>query len=285
MSRNIFYLTWTLQRYELYKYKNLFVCIEGGAFSDCSKLSSLTIGSGVETVEGAAFQNCEELKDVYCLAADVPHNDSYVSPFTNYYINLNATLHVPASSLEAYKADKHWNGFKNIVALTNEDLGIPKCEIPTINYEYGTLQFNCATEGAECVSTITDKDITSYIGNTIELGATYNISVYAFKEGYQNSDVATATLCWIDVEPKTEGIENSGVAEVHANAVLIQSNNGVVTISGVNSGTEIAIYSADGRMQGSKKANDNTTSFSTNLNKGEIAIVKIGDKSVKVVMQ
>ena len=30
VSRNIFYLTWTLQRYEIYKYKNLFVSYRGG---------------------------------------------------------------------------------------------------------------------------------------------------------------------------------------------------------------------------------------------------------------
>ena len=34
----------------------------------------------------------------------------------------NATLHVPAISLEAYKNANLWKDFKSIVALTDEDL-------------------------------------------------------------------------------------------------------------------------------------------------------------------
>ena len=35
-----------------------------------------------------------------------------------------ATLHVPAVSLEAYKATAPWSGFGTIVALTNEETAI-----------------------------------------------------------------------------------------------------------------------------------------------------------------
>ncbi len=109
---------------------------------------------------------------------------------------------------------------------TDDDTQQQKCEKPIIHYSNGKLSFECATDGATCQSTITDTDIASYSENEIQLSATYNISVYASKEGFDNSDVATATLCWIDADPKTEGIE-SGVAQVRANAVLIQSHDGI----------------------------------------------------------
>ena len=67
-------------------------------------------------------------------------------------------------------------------------------------------------------------DIKAGIAQEIELGVTYSINVYATKPGYENSNISTATLCWIDVEPKTEGIENS-IAQVRANAVLIQTGS------------------------------------------------------------
>ena len=155
---------------------------------------------------------------------------------------------------------------------------------PTIAYKNGKLTFNCETEGATCQSSITDPDIASYSSNEVQLGVTYNISVYATKTGFENSETTTATLCWIDVEPKTEGITN-GISNVPANAVLIQSANGVLNISGVNDGANVSVYTLSGQMVGASKAIDNQTSIITDLQKGEIVIVKIGEKSVKVIMQ
>jgi len=131
---------------------------------------------------------------------------------------------------------------------------------------------------------ITDPDIKAYSSSEIDLSATYNIRVYATKSGYDNSDMATATLCWIDADPKTEGIEN-GIAQVRANAVLIQSHDGILRISGVENDTSINVYTSAGVMVGMAKASEETTSIATGLRNGDIAIIKIGEKSVKVVVR
>ena len=65
------------------------------------------------------------------------------------------------------------------------------CVTPTISYKNGKLSYNCETEGAICHTTITNEDIKSFDGNEIDLTVTYNISVYATKDGYFDSDVAT----------------------------------------------------------------------------------------------
>jgi hypothetical protein len=57
-----------------------------------------------------------------------------------------------------------------------------------------------------------------------------------------------------------------------------------LTIQGVEDGTDIAVYKVSGQMVFSTKANGNQTSVATNFKKGEVAIIKIGEKSVKVVM-
>ena len=106
----------------------------------------------------------------------------------------------------------------------------------------------------------------------------------ASASGYENSDVVTAMLCWIDADPKTEGIEN-GLAQVRANAVLIQSHDGMLSIAGVVDGTDIAVFSTSGQMVGSAKAYGTTSTVPTTLRSGNVAIVRIGDKSVKVVIQ
>ncbi len=118
----------------------------------------------------------------------------------------------------------------------------------------------------------------------VNLSVTYTVTVYATKTGYENSETATATLCWIDVDPRTEGIEN-GVANVKAMPVLIQAEDGVLRITGAPEGVTICVYDAGGKLVGSAKASSDTTLVPTTLPNGSIAIVKMGEKAVKVLMK
>ena len=163
----------------------------------------------------------------------------------------------------------------------------PKCAKPTIYYSNGKLSFKSDTEGAKFVSEITDSDIKKHYDNKVQLCVTYNISVYATKSGYENSDVATATLYWIDVEPKTEGITDgtTGAKQIEANAVLIQTENGQISVSGANDGTAISVFATNGLQIGSAVSNSGQAVINANLPSGSIAIVKIGVKSVKVAVK
>ena len=212
---------------------------------------------------------------------------SCTDAFEGSYIEY-ATLYVPESSVDKYNAVEPWKSFKSIVSIETGDTPVPeKCTKPTISYGNGKLKFTCQTEGAECVATITDADIKTHYGNEISLTATYTISVYAMKTGYDNSDVATATLCWIDQQPQMEGIGDvpTMLAQIPATPVLIQTHEGVVRIDGAPQGTPITIYNTNGQLVGSAKATAGTTDISTTLRKGEVAIVKIGEKAVKVLMK
>ena len=96
------------------------------AFSDCSGLTSVTIGNGVESIGAEAFCDCPELHDVYCYAENVPSTESNAFDESNYS---NATLYVPAGSVDRYNTTAPWNGFRTIVAISTE------VEIDGINYE------------------------------------------------------------------------------------------------------------------------------------------------------
>ena len=139
-------------------------------------------------------------------------------------------------------------------------------------------------DGAVCQYSITDTDIKAGSGNEVQLGVTYNISVYAAKAGYENSETATATLCWIDQQPKTEGITN-GIANIPAQAVLIQSAGGSIRVQGVDEGTHVNVYGVNGTQAGSAISQSGAATINTNLQPGSVAIVKIGQKSVKVVIK
>ena len=198
----------------------------------------------------------------------------------------NATLYVPKATRDKYKAIDGWKDFVFIEEGTGggDTPETQKCEKPTISYENGKLTFSSATDGAVCQYFITDTDIKAGSGNEVQLGVTYNISVFAAKAGYENSETATATLCWIDASPKTEGITN-GIANIPANAVLIQSAGGSIRVQGVDEGTQVNVYGINGTQAGSAISQGSAATINTNLQPGSIAIVKIGQKSVKVVIK
>jgi len=159
-----------------------------------------------------------------------------------------------------------------------------KCAKPTISYQNGQLVFNSETAGVEFKSSITDTDIKDYTSSSILLNVTYNISVRATKTGYLDSDVATATLCWIEASPEGEGLIN-GVAQMEARPVILQTRGNIIDITGVKDGEDIKVYGVGGQLAGSAKAYSDGASVSTTLNSGSIAIVRIGEKSVKIVMK
>jgi len=256
--------------------------IKENAFKGCTNIKSIDIGSTVTSIESRAFSGTDKLTEVICRATTVPETDR--TAFENSYPNY-ATLHVPAICQTAYKEAAPWAEFKEIVAIIQD---IPddaeQCATPTISYQNGKLTFESITEGVEYQYQITDDDIKTGVGSELSLNATYHISVYATKNGYKNSDIATATLCWIDQKPAAEGITDA-VANVPANAVLIQSVGGILSVSGVPVGTAIGVYDLSGKMTGYVKTTSKTTVIATSLRSGEIGVLKIGDKSVKYMVQ
>ena len=65
-----------------------------------------------------AFRECENIENVYFYAEEVPSTIS--DTFYNSNIEI-ATLHVPASAIEAYKTTEPWSDFGTIKAIEVAD--------------------------------------------------------------------------------------------------------------------------------------------------------------------
>ena len=190
---------------------------------------------------------------------------------------------MPDSSLEQYEAISPWKEFGKIVSIPGVEP--EQCATPTISYDNGKLKFSCETKDVQFTSTIKDNDINTYYSEEVDLGVTYTITVYATKDGYYKSKVATATLCWIDAEPRTEGLQEDAVTEVKAVPVLIQTQGGTITIQGTAEGTPIAVYDLDGRQYGTTVSEKSRATIATSLRLGSTAVVKIGEKAIKVAIK
>ena len=89
-------------------------------FRECPNLKTVTLSASVESINAWTFRDCPALTDVLILSETAPTTDNSFE-----YTNLgNVTLHVPASSIDTYKSLEPWRSFKEIVALTDQELGI-----------------------------------------------------------------------------------------------------------------------------------------------------------------
>lgn len=255
--------------------------IKKQTFQWCSKLQKLIIPASVQYIYQQAFSGCNALTEVVAQPETPPfiYNDT----FSNY----NCTLKVPDAGKDAYLAHDIWKLFNKIQTLSGEDIETPKCATPSISYGGKKLTFGCATEGGEYVYTIKDADVKTGYDSEVSLAATYEISVYATKTGYDNSDVATATLVW-NTATFTVTTEPTAVRELtnsHDAPLLIQSNNGVITIQGADDGQQVRVYGIDGTQAGAAVSRNGTVQVNTSLQPGSVAIIKIGDRSVKTVVK
>ena len=179
---------------------NSVTLIRDYTFGWCSALTSITIGSGVNTIGTQAFTNCPELTDVYCYAENVPNmkltdylSIFYTDAFYGSYIEY-ATLHVPTTSIDAYKAKEPWKNFKSIMGLDGTIVETTKCATPTIAIKDGKMTFSCETEDVEYHYAISNNSPASGVGNDLTFSQKYTITVYASKSGYENSDAATVEI-------------------------------------------------------------------------------------------
>ena len=77
----------------------------------------------------------------------------------------------------------------------------------------------------------------------------------------------------------------NGIANVESLPVLVPGEGGTLQVSGVRQGSPIYVYDISGRLVSYAQASSDITTVRTTLRSGDVGIVKIGGKTVKVVMR
>lgn len=166
------------------------------SFCGCKYLNSVTIGNSVTNIGNDSFAYCENITDVYSYAETVP---TAQNAFGGSYIQY-ATLHVPADLIGAYRSTAPWNTILNIVPIEGEIPKVNKCATPTIEYSNGNVICNCETDGVKYVyqigPVIVQRESES---GRFAFAPTYEIKVYATREGYKDSDTASLIVSLTNV--------------------------------------------------------------------------------------
>ena len=165
------------------------------AFSGCSSLSYFAFGSSLQTIGQEAFSDCTAVGEIISKAATPPTCGSQAIDDISKW---ECKLFVPEGTLATYQQADQWKDFFFAEEGAGSDNpGIhesEKCATPVITFADGKLKFTCATAGVEYHYDITADGSKSGTGSQTDLTTTYTISVYASKEGFDNSETVRKTI-------------------------------------------------------------------------------------------
>ena len=177
--------------------------IESYAFRSC-QLTSITLNEGLHSIQNDAFGYNHSLSEITlpsslyyinisafdgCFVRDYTSN-TYSSSLTNVYChNLvplateaftnatwvkNATLHVPAASVNAYKLDDHWYKFANIVPMDG------KIDQVTITNSFTLYDYAGLADKLNLTLETTEVDYSNYATGHLTINADAPLSVGSY---------------------------------------------------------------------------------------------------------
>lgn len=194
-------------------------------------------------------------------------------------------FYVPKAYYQDYKEALGSKYSYIYVPLNDETSGEQKpeqCAVPNISYADGKLTFASSTPNAEYHYTITDTDMASDTyskDGIVKLSAAYNISAYATADGYKASDKATATLYWVEANLQNNP---TNINQTATRGIIVTSNDGIVTLSGLNNDETVRFYTVDGKQLGAAKAVNGAASQAVSES---VVIAKMGNQTIKIAVK
>ena len=190
-----------------------------GVFYRCRALTSILIPDGVTTIETLAFHYCKALNSVTCKAVEPPVLGSSVFsvvPLTD------ATLYVPAESVDAYKNADQWKDFGQILPIEPTSYKSQWCDT------WNVMEHDMG------MTSDTEKTWRHYLANdTIINGQTYTSVNYYWT--LEESKVYKIALVRFTEDQKVYAL--LGDTEYLVYDFSVQVGDTIETIVGVNCGT------------------------------------------------
>ena len=278
------------------------------AFYGCSSFTSVSIPSSVTNIGKDAFQGCDSISDINITVTDFTAfcNNKVIIlilPLIKTSSNVNLidiegneiqeyVIPAGAKSIGDYAfygcsgltsviignsvksiGNRAFYGCKDLTSVIIDNsvksIGVnafDEVDIPTI---ISLMETPC---------TINDKTSNYRVFSK----NTFNNAILYVPNGTINK--YRSTRGWMDFAFIEEGVP-SGIEQSLSKIRQIQSEDGVLTIQNIKNGTYISVYNANGTFVGSTISKNEQAKIDTNMQPGSIAIVKIGEQSVKMIIK
>ena len=288
------------------------------AFHNCSSLPTITIPQAVKEIKNYVFYGCSGLKQVIMsdgetnlklgsngsnplfsscpldsvyIGRDISYNISSNYGYSPFYRNTSLRA-VKITDKETEISENEFYGCANLQQVeigdgvtTISDYAFSGCQ----SLKYFTFGTQVKTIGKEAFSDCTSVvEIASKAQTPPTCGtqALDDINKWNCKLFVPAGCIAAyqAADQWKDFFFMEEGI-NNGIAQVPVKAVLIQAAGGTINVQGCDDGERIGVYSINGCQVGTAVSQNGAATVNTTLQSGSVAIIKVGKKSIKVMMK
>lgn len=242
-------------------------------------MTSITLSNNISKIGTSAFAGCYNLQTI-TLLNPVPPTCTGISTFecsdlrNKYDVYTYATLHVPMGSKEVYSSAHEWRYFPKI----KEDM-----EIGGKVY-YASLKVKQGTMGYTEQPVKADEKYTIYIGSLGESAInsiTFNgrdVTNEVVNGYYTTPEIKASSELSISYEISDPDV----VKSVELSNVRVKGYEGEVTISGVETESDVFVYDTTGKMVASESRVKGEVRLS--IPENQLYIVKVGQRSYKVAM-
>lgn len=273
--------------------------IEMKSFYGCNNMTKITFGEKIHFIDYDAFYRCSNLNQVHIKNLESWCNTVFYYATSNpliyaFHLYLNGELIkeliIPQNVKEIY--NYCFMDCKDIVSVIipdNVERINDYCFIRCDSLETVIIGKNIKHIGENAFSNC--NSITSFYCYSEQVPSTSN---NAFDNSLGNAIlyVPSASVdAYKEAEPwknfkQIVAIEGTSSAKsANVNPVLIQANNGIITVEGAEDGECINVYTPAGSQEGTAISQNRLATINTHIKPGDIAIIKIGTRAVKVMMK